>query len=148
MRFTFLNKKRDSAPSFKARYDAFMFASLAIAQILSIAFSIIFLWYFLQSFNPIMLAIGVILFLAFAFYFAYSSAPGSHIVSLISLFGIEALSLEYLPQWAEYNLSSIRLIFTIDDYLLVLALFDFFVITLIIYLNTSFSSEQQEHEQN
>jgi len=142
MRFTFINPKRKPAPSFKARYDAFVFASLAIAQILSISLSILLLWHFLSIFEPVLLSLGVIIFLALAFYFAYSSAQSSHIVSLISLFGLEALSLEYFPQWVSFSIYSLHLVFTIDDYLLVLGLIDFFVITLIFYLNTSFANEE------
>ena len=81
MRFTFLNPKR-KAPSYKAKYDAYVFTSLAVAQVLSISFAILFLWQYLPVFDPVFVALGAILFLAIAFLFSYSSAQNSHAISL------------------------------------------------------------------
>ncbi|MFH0927509.1 MAG: hypothetical protein V1822_02920 [Candidatus Micrarchaeota archaeon] len=138
MRFTFINPKK-KAPSFRAKYDAYALASLAIAQILTISFVISALWYFMPLYPPAIAGLCAIAFLSAAFFVAYSSVQNAHLVGLTSLLGLEVLSIGYLPKWIGlYVIPFNPTIFGIDDYLLLLGFFDFIVITIIFYANTIF----------
>ena len=144
MRFTFLNPKR-KAPFYHAKYDAYVFASLAIAQVLSITFAILLLWKYLIVFDPVFVGTAVLVLLAVAFFLSYSSVQNSHVISLISIFGIEALSLEYIPLWYLLQIGSLEIAITTDDFLLLIALLDFIIITIIFYVNTVFPPHAQKN---
>jgi len=142
MRFTFLNPNT-KAPSFKARYHSYVFVSLAIAQILSISFAILLLWGYLSVFDPSYVGMAAILFILLAFLLAYSSPQNSHIVSIVSLLGIQALVLTTLPKFFYMRFFDSGFVLGIDDLFMFMVLFDVFVVTLIFYFNTVF----QPHEQ-
>ena len=139
MRFTFINPKR-KAPSFKAKYDTYVFTSLAIAQILSIAFAILALWNFLPEVEAVYLGTATVIFLAIAFFISYRSVQSSHLVSLFSILGIELLSLQNIPRWFTVSIFSMSAVVTVDDYLVLLALFDIVALIAIFYANTVFPS--------
>ncbi|MFH1307030.1 MAG: hypothetical protein ABIH83_05260 [Candidatus Micrarchaeota archaeon] len=133
MRFTFLDPT-DQTPSFRAKYDAFVFFMLAASQVCSIVFAVLFLWYFLPFIDPVLLGSATVIFLAIAFYIAHMGVQHSQYILFLSLIGIQVLVLTSFP--LELYLYSLTL--NADGILGIFLLWDLILLAILYFMNTKF----------
>lgn len=119
MRFILNTKKR--SPSFGAKQDAYVFASMIIGQISAVLFCGLLLWTFLPFVDAGIFASCLLVFLAAAFYLSYRSVQFSQLVILLSALGSEVLMLFSNPFALDPNL--ILIVFLLLDVAILFVLY-------------------------